>query len=82
MQGGLRATLTVARSVLKERSSRETLRLFVVSFANAVKLSQRLRSTGSAFAKPRGRYRCRILLAEQARMLGWLRKKPQSQPVG
>ena len=66
----------VAGSVLSGRSCRETAELFGVSVASAVKWSQRLRTTGSAAAKPLGRKQPRSLAAER----DWLLKRLVSQP--
>lgn len=59
----------VAASVVSGRTCRETAALFGVSIASAVKWSQRLRSTGSASARPMGRKQPRSLAAERAFVL-------------
>ena len=66
----------VARSVVSGRSVRETAQLFGVSVASAVKWSQRLRSTGSAAARPRGGLRPRLLAVEEAWLLARLAEQP------
>ena len=66
----------VARSVVDGRTCRETARLFGVSVASAVEWSQRLRATGSAGAKPRGRKQPRSLAAERTWLLERLAGTP------
>jgi transposase len=66
----------VARSMLDGRSARATAQLFGVSVASAVKWSQRLRSTGTAAARPMGGHRPRILASEQAWLLARLAERP------
>lgn len=66
----------VARSVVDGRTCRATARLFGVSVASAVKWSQRLRTTGSAGAKPQGRKQPRSLAAE----LAWLLERLETVP--
>src|SRR5271156_6329680 len=62
----------VAGAVLSGRSCREVAALFSVSVASAVKWSQRLRQTGSAAAKPRGRQQPRSLAPHRDWILGRL----------
>lgn len=66
----------VAASVVGGRSVRETARLFGVSVASAVKWSQRLRMTGSAASRPRGRKQPRSLAGERDWLLGRLSAEP------
>jgi transposase len=66
----------VAASVVGGRSCRETAALFGVSVGSAVKWSQRLRATGSAAAKPMGRWQPRSLAGE----LDWLMARLAAAP--
>ena len=62
----------VATAALSGRSCREVAALFSVSVASAVKWSQRLRQTGSAAAKPRGRQQPRSLAPHRDWIVGRL----------
>lgn len=66
----------VAAAVLSGRSCREVASTFGVSVASAVKWSQRLRTSGSAAAKPMGGQRPCILASEQAWLLARLEACP------
>jgi transposase len=66
----------VAGSVCGGRSCRATAALFGVSVASVVKWSQRLRTTGSAAAKPMGGRRRRVLASER----DWLLARLAAQP--
>ena len=65
-----------AALVSSGRSCRETARLFGVSVASVVKWSQRLRTTGSAAAKPMGRRQLRSLAPERDWLLARLAAAP------
>ena len=62
----------VAASVVSGRTCRETAALFGVSVASVVKWSQRLRATGTAAARPRGRKQDRSLKPHRAWLLARL----------
>ncbi|WP_407073320.1 hypothetical protein [Sphingomonas sp. LaA6.9] len=67
----------VAAAVAGGRSCREVAALFDVSVASAVKWSQRLRTTGTAAAKPMGGHRKRLLAPHRALVLERLVATPE-----
>lgn len=66
----------VAAAVLSGSSCREAARLFDVSISSVVKWAQRLRATGTAAARPRGRKQPRSLAPQR----DWLMNRLAAEP--
>ncbi len=66
----------VAEAVLGGRSVRDAAALFGVSPASAAKWSKRLRTTGTAAAKPMGGTRRAVLASKREWLLGRIKEAP------